>query len=450
MKVPALKSGLYLRRKYTKALEVQSTGSIVTGKKVEYSLCELVNVSHISLVSTGDRVLRGQKIAREIDVTSAPIYSAVSGQVIGIEKKHNTTGVLADCIVIENDEKYETVYSRIDKAGSSIDLISRNEIIKAIRMAGVREISGGSASIFQKLALSENVHIIINGLECEPFLSSSSQRILENSEELFQGLRILLKLFRNTMIIFAIAENRKDCRKLLNRLFSKEPFMKLELLQRKYPQGEEKLLIQSIMKKYNSLKKTPAKVDCFVLDVEDVLAIYQAVVLGEPKLERMVTVGGTCIANPGEYLVSIGTTYEELIEATGGFTEEPQKVIIGGAMTGIALANLEASVTKRCSGVIALKEDELLKNPTTSCVNCGRCILVCPRQLIPSMLAHLKPEDEVRFKYLGGEECLGCGSCSYTCPAKIEIAHSIDEMKQQIAGKNISDRIIKKDLKNNG
>ena len=436
MKVLALKNGVYLRRKHKKASQGQSTRSIITGKRMEYSLSEHLNASHISLVSIGERVLRGQKIAREIDVTSAPIYSAVSGQVIGIEKKHNTAGVLADCIIIENTSLHDQSRSIAAslawthfRADSNIDSISRNEIIKAIRMAGVREISGGSVSIFQKLAVTENAHIIINGLECEPFLSSSTQRILENSEELFQGLRILLKLFRNTIIIFVIAENRKDCRKLLNRLFSNEPFMKLELLQRKYPQGEEKLLIQSIMKKYNSLKKTPTNVDYFVLDVEDVLAIYHAVVLGEPKLARMVTVGGTCIANPGDYLVSIGTTYEELIEATGGFTEKPQKVIVGGTMTGVALADLGASVTKRCSGVIALKEDEVLRHPTTSCVNCGRCILACPVQLIPSMLAHLSSEDETRFKYLGGEECLGCGSCSYTCPAKIEITRFISQLK---------------------
>jgi len=394
-----------------------------------YSLVEQSSTSHISLVSPGERVLRGQKIAKEIDVTSAPIYSAVSGQVVGIEKRYNTTGVLADCIVIENDEKYETV--PLEKH-ISIDFISRNEIIKAIRIAGVREISGGSASIFQKLALSENTYIIINGVECEPFLSSSSQRILENSEELIIGMRIILKLFRNTMIIFAVAENRKDCSRILNRLFSNEPFMKLEIMQKKYPHGEEKVLIRSILNKYGSSKKTSSKADCFVLDVEEVLAIYQAVVLGEPKLERMVTLCGDCIANPGEYLVSIGTTYEELIDATGGFTEEPQKVIVGGAMTGTALPDLSASVTKKSSGVIALKEDEVLKNLTTSCIDCGRCILVCPARLIPSMLVRLKAGDEANFKYLKGEECLGCGSCSYTCPAKIEITRFIHEMKRQL------------------
>jgi len=433
MKVPALKNGLNVKRKkHRRSSEVQSIRRIVTGKIMEYSLSEHLNISHTSLVLPGESILRGQKIAKGIDATYAPIYSAVSGHVMAIKEKRNACGTLADSIIIENDEKYETISFQ---KHSNLDFISRNEIIKAIRMAGVREINGGSTSIFQKLALSENTHIIINGLECEPFLTSSSQRVLENSEELFQGMRILLKLFRNTKIIFALADNRKDCSKILNHLFSNEPFMKLEQLQKKYPQGDEKILINSILKKYDAPKKASAKMDCFVLDVEDVLAIYHAVILGEPKLERMLTVDGDCIANPGEYLVSIGTTYEELIEAAGGFKEVPRKVIVGGAMSGISLPDLTTSVTKRCSGVVALKEDEVLKKSTTSCIKCGRCILICPKQLIPSLLARLGSGEKTRFKYLKGEECLGCGSCSYTCPAKIEITHSIAKMKRQIDAK---------------
>jgi len=428
MKVLGLKSGLYLRRrKYKKESKDQSIRSVIRGKKIEYSLGELVDNSHTSLVSPGERVLRGQKIAKENEASYAPIYSAVSGQVIGVEKRRNTNGVLVDCIIIENDETYETVSF---ESNSNYEFFSRDEIIRAIRMAGLREINDGSSSIFQKLSLPGKTYIIINGVECEPYLAGSSQRILENSEELLKGLRILLKLFRNTTIIFAITENRKDCRKILSRLFSDEPFMKLELLQEKYPQGEGKLLIHSIVKKYSPPKKRPSTVSCFVLDVEDVLAIYQAVVLGEPKLERVVTISGDCIANPGEYLVSFGTTYEELIEAIGGFVAEPQKVIVGGTMKGIALPDLSTAVTKRSAGIIALKQDEVMKNATTSCINCGRCIAVCPEQLIPSILARLGSGDEERFKYLNGENCLGCGCCSYTCPAKIEITHIIHEMKQ--------------------
>ncbi len=384
------------------------------------------------VVEKGDHVLQGQMIAEAGGFVSAPIYSSVSGTVKGIEKHLTTVGSVVDAIVIENDGKYETV----EFTGANLDELSKEEILKKISSGGIVGMGGAGFPTHVKLSPKEPEkidHILVNGAECEPYLTSDYRRMLEEPEKVVGGLKVVLKLFDNAKGCICIEDNKPDCIKKLSELVKDEPRIEVKPLKTKYPQGAERMLINAVTGREINSSMLPADAGCVVDNIDTIVAIYKSVILGTPLMHRIVTVTGDAIQNPKNFYVAIGTNYRELAEAAGGFKVEPKKLISGGPMMGFSMFNLDVPVTKTTSSLLCLAHDDVAENPTTACINCGRCVSDCPEHLVPSRLATVaEHHDQASFEKMYGMECCECGCCSYVCPAKRPLAQSIKSMRKEV------------------
>lgn len=403
---------------------------IPTGKMI-YPLSQHIGAPATAIVGKGDAVLKGQKIAEAGGFVSAPIYSSVSGKVIALEKHLNPTGNSVDCIVIENDGEYNEVEYSCSKA---LGEMSKEEILNKIGEAGIVGMGGAGFPTRVKLSPKEPdkiEYIIANCAECEPYITADYRRMLENTEELVSGMRVVLSLFENAKGIFGVEDNKKDCIEKLQEAIKDEPRMEVRVLQTKYPQGAERQLIYALTKRAINSSMLPADAGCIVDNVETLVGIHNAVVTGRPLLERVVTVSGDAVVHPGNFKVLLGTNHQEVIEAAGGFNCSPEKVISGGPMMGFAMISLDTPITKTSSSILAFEKDVVAKSTESACINCGRCVEVCPSRIIPSRLADFAQRfNEEAFLKWNGLECVECGSCSYVCPAKRQLKQSIGAMRK--------------------
>ena len=381
-----------------------------------YPLSQHIGAPAIPLVKKGDRVLKGQMIAAAAGYVSAPVHASVSGTVKGLEQRFSPSGTKTECIVIENDGSYEEIRYEAVKPLSDM---TREEILDRIGEAGIVGMGGAGFPTRVKLSPKEPEkidHIIANCAECEPYITADYRRMLE---------------FPNAKGIFAVEDNKKDCIEKLRSAVSDEPRMSVERLVTKYPQGAERQLIYAVTKRAINSSMLPAEAGCIVDNVETLINIHYAVAEGRPLTERVVTVSGDDIAAPGNFLVPLGISHEELIKAAGGFIVPPQKLISGGPMMGFAMVTADAPVTKTSSSILVFKEDAVAKARETACINCARCVEVCPSRIIPSRLADLAMRhDEDGFVAMNGLECVECGSCSYVCPAKRPLKQAIGSMRK--------------------
>jgi len=396
-----------------------------------YPLSQHIGAPAKPLVKKGETVLKGQMIAEAGGFVSAPVYASVSGKVKSLEKRYNPTGTKVDCIVIENDGEYNEVeYAPV----KPLDEMTKEEIIAKIGDAGIVGMGGAGFPTRVKLSPKEPEkieYIIANCAECEPYITADYRRMLEYTEDLVSGMRVILSIFPNAKGIFAVEDNKKDCIEKLQKAVADEPRMDVKALMTKYPQGAERQLIYAVTKRAINSSMLPADAGCIVDNVETLIGIHNAVINGKPLMERVVTVSGDDVENPGNFMVLLGTNHRELIEAAGGFKQDPQKLISGGPMMGFAMITLDAPVTKTSSSILAFKEDIVKKSMETACINCGRCVEVCPSRVIPSRLADFSQRhDEESFLAWNGLECVECGSCSYVCPAKRQLKQSIGSMRK--------------------
>lgn len=396
-----------------------------------YPLSQHIGAPANPVVKKGDHVLKGQMIADAGGFVSAPVYSSVSGTVKGLEQRFNPAGTKTECIIIENDGEYrETEYEPVKPLGE----MTRDEILDRIGRAGIVGMGGAGFPTRVKLSPKDPdkiEYIIANCAECEPYITADYRRMLENTEELVSGMRVVLSLFPNAKGYFAVEDNKKDCAEKIRAAIADEPRMDVKLLMTKYPQGAERQLIYAVAKRAINSKMLPADAGCIVDNVETLIGIHTAVVEGRPLTERVVTVSGDAVASPGNFKVLLGTNHQELIDAAGGFTSEPEKLISGGPMMGFAMVTADAPVTKTSSSILAFKKDVVSRNPETACINCGRCVEVCPSRIIPSRLAdYALRHNEEAFVAMNGLECVECGSCSYVCPAKRQLKQAIGSMRK--------------------
>ncbi len=396
-----------------------------------YPLSQHIGAPANPIVKKGDQVLKGQKIAEAGGFVSAPVYASVSGKVKGLEMHFNPAGTKTECIVIENDGEYNEVeYEPV----RPLSELSREDIISQIGEAGIVGMGGAGFPTKVKLSPKEPdkiEYIIANCAECEPYITADYRRMLENTEDLVSGMRVVLALFPNAKGIFAVEDNKKDCIDLLRKAVADDPRMDVKALVTKYPQGAERQLIYAVTKRAINSAMLPADAGCIVDNVETLIGIHNAVINGRPLMERVVTVSGDAVETPGNFKVLLGTNHRELVEATGGFKAEPEKLISGGPMMGFAMVSLDAPVTKTSSSILAFKEDVVSKHSETACINCGRCVEVCPSRIVPSRLADLaRRQDEESFVAMHGLECVECGSCSYVCPAKRQLKQAIGSMRK--------------------
>ena len=396
-----------------------------------YPLSQHIGAPAQAIVSVGDRVLKGQKIAESSGFVSSPIYASVSGTVKAIEPRYNPTGAKVNSIVIENDEQYEEVTYEDRKP---LIYMTKEEILNIIADAGIVGMGGAGFPTRVKLSPKEPEkidYIIANCAECEPYITADYRRMLENPDELISGLKVVLQLFDNATGILAIEDNKSDCIQRLEELVQNEPRIKVVALQTKYPQGAERQLIYASTGRAINSSMLPADAGCVVDNVETLISIHRAVITGKPLMERVVTVSGDAVNEPGNFLVPLGMNQNELIEAAGGFKGEPEKIISGGPMMGFAMFTTDTPVTKTSSAILGFTEDEVAKQEATACINCGRCVDACPSRIIPSRLADFAERmDESSFVKWEGLECVECGSCSYVCPAKRHLKQAIGSMRK--------------------
>ncbi len=409
----------------------QAITAILPEGSLVYPLSQHIGAPANPMVKKGDHVLKGQKIAEAGGFVSAPVYASVSGTVKGLEKHFSPAGSKVECIVVENDGEYQEVAYEPAKP---LEEMTGEEIINKIGEAGIVGMGGAGFPTKVKLSPKEPdkiEYIIANCAECEPYITADYRRMLENTEELVSGMRVVLSLFKNAKGIFAVEDNKKDCIEKLKEAVKGETRMEVKALQTKYPQGAERQLIYAVTRRAIHAAMLPADAGCIVDNVETLIGIDQAVVKGKPLMERVVTVSGDAVAKPGNFRVLLGTSHQELIQAAGGFKTEPEKLISGGPMMGFAMVALDAPVTKTSSSILAFKEDIVAKSKPTPCINCGRCVEVCPSRIIPSRLAdYAERHDEETFTAQNGLECVECGSCSYVCPAKRPLKQSIGSMRK--------------------
>lgn len=398
-----------------------------------YPLSQHIGAPASPIVAVGDTVLRGQKIAEAGGFVSAPVFASVSGTVKAIEPRHVATGDLVNSIIIENDgEMKETDFHGVEDVAS----LSKEQIIEKVKEAGVVGMGGAGFPTHVKLSPKEPdkiEFIIANCAECEPYLTADYRRMLENPEELIGGMKIVLRLFDHAKGILGVEDNKPDCIQKLKELTKDEERIEVMPLKTKYPQGGERQLIYATTGRAINSKMLPADAGCIVDNVETLVAINRAVKEGKPVMDRIFTVTGDAVANPGNFEYCIGMSYAEILEEAGGFKEDPEKMISGGPMMGFAVFSLEIPTTKTSSSLLCFKKYDVSASEVTACINCGRCVSVCPEQIVPSRLAKMSQfHDSESFEKWNGMECIECGSCSYICPAKRPLAQYIKTMKKQI------------------
>ena len=399
-----------------------------------YPLSQHIGAPSVPCVKKGDTVLAGQKIADAGGFVSVPLHASVSGTVKGIEKRLNATGSMVDCIVIENDQQYqETEFQE-----ARLEDLTKEEILNRIKEGGVVGMGGAGFPTHVKLAPkdpSKIEYVLVNGAECEPYITSYYRRMIEEPEKVVKGLQVILTLFDSAKGYICIEDNKPDCIAKMKELVKDIDRIEVKEMMTKYPQGGERTLIYAATGREINSTMLPADVGCVVDNVETVISVYKAVILGRPVNSRVVTVTGDGIKEPKNLLVLAGTDMSELVDAAGGLKAKIAKAISGGPMMGFALYDLHVPCTKTTSAFLFLEHDAVseAQEIQTACINCGRCVSVCPGHVLPARLAKLAERgDMAGFEALDGMECCECGCCSYICPAKRPLTQSIKSMRKMV------------------
>ena len=378
-------------------------------------------------------MLTGQLIAEAGGFVSAPVYATVSGTVKAIEPHRTVVGDNVMSVVIENDGQYEEVdYGACKPLADH----TKEEIIQKIQKAGVVGMGGAGFPAHVKLSPKESDkidYVIVNGAECEPYLTSDYRRMIEEPQKVIDGLHCELALFDNAKGIIAIENNKPDCIEKMKELTRDDDRILVKALKTKYPQGSERQLIYASTGRAINCDMLPSDVGCIVNNVDTVCAIGAAVLENKPLMYRIVTVTGDAITDPCNFRVRIGTNYHELIEEAGGFKQEPAKIISGGPMMGFGIFDLDVPTTKTASALLCLTKDDVSAAKTGPCINCGMCVEVCPGRVVPSRLAKAAEHgDKESFVKMNGMECCECGCCSFICPAKRPLTQEIKSMRKMI------------------
>lgn len=400
-----------------------------------YPMSQHIGAPAAPLVAKGDQVLAGQKIGEASGFISANVICSVSGTVKAIEPRRVANGAMVNSIIVENDGEYKTV----EGLGADRDpaSLSKQEIRDIIKEAGIVGLGGAGFPTHVKLTpKDENAieYILVNGAECEPYLTSDYRMMLEEPEKIVGGLKVILQLFDKAKGVIGIENNKPEAIAKLTEMVKDEPRIEVCPLMTKYPQGGERSLINAITGRKVNSSMLPADAGCIVDNVDTVIAVYMAVCKTTPLMRRIVTVTGDAVANPQNYHVKIGTNFQELVDAAGGFKNEPEKLIAGGPMMGMALFSLDIPVTKTCSALTCFTHDEVAAHEPSPCIRCGKCVSVCPSHIVPVMMmkAALKGDCE-KFEKLNGMECMECGSCTFVCPAKRQLTQAFKEMRKTVA-----------------
>ena len=393
-----------------------------------------------AIVKKGDPVLVGTRIGEADGFVSANVICSCSGTVKAVEKRRTISGAMQECIVVDNDGQY-TEIEGILKQPVSAENLTRDDILNAVKDAGIIGLGGAGFPTHVKLAPKDSLaikYLIANGAECEPYLTCNDQLMRGYAKEIVEGMEIVLKLFPNAQGVIAIENNKPEAIAAMQKAAAGHKRIRVLGLRTKYPQGGERSLIKVIAGIDYPITKLPADVGCIVDNVGTIYAIERAVLYHEPLFRHVMTVTGEAIREPSNFIARDGTSFQELIEACGGLRDgvEAKKILSGGPMMGIAVGSTEVPITKTTNAITVLAEDpvEAADRQMTPCLHCGRCTTVCPNGLMPQMMADaVAAGDYERYeKKLFGLDCISCGSCTYICPAKRPLTQTFKQTKAEI------------------
>lgn len=415
-------------------------------QKIYLALAQHRGAPAKALVKAKDQVLMGQLVAEKQGLVSANIHSSVSGKVLAIEEQFMANGLLSSTIIIENDFQDTPV-----SGDNTFKVLSAEEIYKQIEAAGIVGMGGGGFPTHVKYTLNKEKTpdmVILNGIECEPYISADHRAMLEYADELILGLKYLMKLAGAPLGIIAIEDNKPDAIKHLRAKLKDQEQLQVVVCKEKYPQGSEKHLIYAVSGRIVPANCLPADVGVVINNIATAIAVAQAIDRQQPLIERIVTVSGDNIVRPGNYLVRLGTLFSELIcENAGGLIKSNRRVIAGGPMMGFALPSLDFPVTKTSGGILCFADSGTVAafDNQAGCVRCGKCVENCPMGLMPTdLVRYTKKKDWIKSKESDILMCVECGACTYNCPAKIPLVQYIRAGKEYalLEGKGRTNPII--------
>ena len=413
--------------KYNKEMSTGiTTFETITPAQVVIPMQQHIGAPCTPLVQVGDKVLLGQKIG-DGEGLCVPVHASVSGKVIAIEPRPHTSGRDVLAVVIENDYQNTEVPAAIPG--------SDDEVLSAIREAGIVGM-GGAAFPGNVKALSAmgNVDTVIaNACECEPYITADDSLLRTNPDQVLEGMMILHSILHPKRLVLAVEDNKALAIRMIKRFLPQYPQIELKILPTRYPQGAEKQLIQSVTGRQVQPGKLPVSVGCAVFNVSTFAAIYRAVRLGTPLTRRIVTVSGEAIEKPQNFIVPIGTSFHDLLEAAGGLNEKTERVISGGPMMGFAQSDLSVPVIKATNSVLCLLKDKngAAENPV--CLRCGKCVAVCPMKLQPLYMYRFTNAQQLEeLNRLNLMDCMECGSCAFTCPGKLPLVETFRKGKKML------------------
>ena len=411
-------------------------------KQAVFPLSQHIGAPAKPVVQKGDKVKVGTMLAEAGGFVSAPIFSSVSGTVLKIDTAIDATGYRTPVIIVsvEGDEWEDTI-DRSDKL-ETLDAhpeLTPESIVEIVKAAGIAGMGGAGFPTFIKLCPPPTAKaecVIINGVECEPYITSDYRLMMEHADEIIVGLQLLMKAAKVDRGYIGIEVNKPQAIELLAAKAQSDPRIEVVPLKQRYPQGGEKQLVDAVIRRQVPAPPAiPVNVGAIVQNVGTAFAVYQAVMKHKPLFERYTTVTGKRLAHPGNFLVRMGTPMRELIDLCGGMPEGDNKLLAGGPMMGKALTSIDVPVCKGTNSVTIISEDEARRKPVDPCIRCAKCVSVCPMGLEPYLLATASAKkmwEKVEAECI--TSCIECGSCQYTCPSHRPILDNIRFGKSKVMG----------------
>ncbi len=410
--------------------------------KVYIPLSQHIGAPATAIVAKGDEVVTGQLIAESTGFMSANIHASITGKVTAVVPTLNAQGLMMPMIVIERKADAEEQWAEgVDLSTEIVRecTLEPAQIIEKIKAAGIVGMGGATFPTHVKLSIPPTKKaeiLILNGVECEPYLTSDHRTMLSRGEELMIGVEIVMKAIGVSKAVIGIESNKPDAIKLLSKLSKKYNGITVEPLAVQYPQGGEKQLIEAVTgREVPPPPALPIDVGAVVVNISTAIAIYDAVQKSKPLVERVVTVSGKSVKKPVNVMSRFGVPTSKLLEAAGGLPDDTTKVIGGGPMMGRAMVNLEAPITKGSSGITIMGGTDGVRTMESSCIKCGKCVAACPMALEPYLLSKLMKRSAMdQLESCNVTDCIECGSCQFTCPAQLPLLDYIRLGKQRVMG----------------